>query len=72
MIGQLEKQRIQERSEIEMKIKEWLFGLLFDTVRKAGWENERAGNRMWKTPPLRHSSSKRRQKELSAKRTLRM
>lgn len=26
MIGQLEKQRIQEKSEIEMKIKECLFG----------------------------------------------
>ena len=31
MIGQLEKQRIQERSELEMKTEECLFGSLFET-----------------------------------------
>lgn len=72
MIGQLEKQRIQERAEIEMKIEDCLFGFLFETVRKAGQEDERTGNRMWKTPPLRNCSNKGRQKEVSTKRTLRM
>lgn len=62
MIGQLEKQRIQEMSE--MKTEECLFRSLFETVREAGQGNERAENRTWKTPPLRNSSKKVRQKEL--------
>ena len=64
MIGQLEKQRIQEMSELEMKTEECLFRSLFETVREAGQGNERAENRTWKTLPLRNYSKKVRQKEL--------
>lgn len=47
-----------------MKTEECLFRSLFETVREAGQGNERAENRTWKTPPLRNSSKKVRQKEL--------
>lgn len=66
------KQRIQDRSELDIKTEECLFGSLSETVKEAGWENERPENKAWKKPPLKRSNKKRRQKELSTKRTLRM
>ena len=67
MIGPLERQRVQDKSELEIQTEESLFGSLFETVRDIGQRNEKTENGKWKTPPLRSRGRKGRQNKLPDK-----